>query len=343
MGYLLYNLSCINVVNGLNFTREQAVKLKACAAEMEASGFDRPRLAGRFSPDFEKVRSEFLRTREILLSGKTADGETMKRMGEARKTESAAIKAGLVWDPSKRWGACQRCHSESEAATETEGLGRRWEGLPGGTAKEKAVAHLLGCYDEQRAAHALTALKKAAVKIDAVLTDEQKEIFRSFSCCLLPPADLEDPVRVGQAQASPLHAKILSAARTSPSWAWPGVRSRIIEGLVGQALVVKPGLTEKEKAGLATAAGAVLDKARSLTDIEFELEKDALASELKSTGGTQAATPGDHLPFMRAFFLMVPGATEVYDALIRRIDEAATSQKGRPRDLAKEKPASEGG
>jgi hypothetical protein len=340
MGFLLYQLSSINVVNGLNFKREQLLKLREIAQELASERLWGPRIEGTFDRDYGKVREEFLRTREFLLSGKTVTKEIQERVAKARRIESAAIKAGLTWNPGAKYASCARCHSERKAGSTARALGRRWGGLPAWTAKEKALAHILGAFDPSCAGRALAKLQKASGRIDAVLTDEQKEVFRDFSCCLLPPTNLGDPVRVGQAAVADWQIKLLDSVRTKSRAAWPLTKLAIQRFFVQQALMVKPGLTEKEKGEIRHRVGEILEKARSLPKLEYEMEKESLAAQFKGPGLPE--TPENLQPFMRAFFLMIPGAVEVYDTVIARLDRGET-QRPKPRDLEKEKPAAPGG
>jgi hypothetical protein len=337
LGFLLYQLSCINVINGLHLTREQAVALRDMARELSASGIRSPRWDVPYSPDFEKVRTEFLRTREVLLTGNKVTDELRKRIFKARAVESAAIKAGLTWNPQEKYAACSRCHAET--APTKRALNRAWTGLPAWTAKEKALAHLMGAFEAGSAIRGMRALKRISSRVDTVLTSEQKAIFQSFSCCLLPPQNLSDPARIGQAASSPWHVKVLETARKKSAGAWP-ITKRFITGLfVRHALVAQPGLTQAQKKEIVVRVGEVLDEARSLSDMEFQLHRDDLAARLK---GPAAPTPDEKsLPFMRAFFLLVPGSASFYDRLIARLDRASAARPT-PRDLGREKPAHDG-
>jgi hypothetical protein len=63
--------------------------------------------------------------------------------------------------------------------------------------------------------------------------------------------------------------------------------------------------------------GKIFDKARSLSDVDFEMEKENLASQINLTA---PETPERLRDFNSAFFLLLPGSAEVYDRLIEYID-----------------------
>ena len=44
MGYLILHLSSVNAINGLNLSRDQAVRLRGMARDVEASGAKVPKL-----------------------------------------------------------------------------------------------------------------------------------------------------------------------------------------------------------------------------------------------------------------------------------------------------------
>jgi hypothetical protein len=57
---------------------------------------------------------------------------------------------------------------------------------------------------------AMEALEK---RVWQVLTPAQREVFRTYEPCLIPPRNIKDPVRVGQAQTYEGEAEILALAR----------------------------------------------------------------------------------------------------------------------------------
>ena len=69
----------------------------------------------------------------------------------------------------------------------------------------------------------------------------------------------------------------------------------------------RPGITEADKERVRARMQRVMDEARGLSDVDFELSREELAAEL--SGGTKAQ---DHR-IKRAYFLLSPGSVEIYD------------------------------
>ena len=80
----------------------------------------------------------------------------------------------------------------------------------------------------------------------------------------------------------------------------------------------KPGITQQEKEAAHQRISAVLDKTRGLSDMEFEVEKDALCKQLK--GDDPVSISERKRRFRAAYFLLVPGLDDMYTEVIGRID-----------------------
>lgn len=123
-------------------------------------------------------------------------------------------------------------------------------------------------------------LRELDRKLREVLTAAQKRVIRDFNPCLIPPKDLKDPVRVGQAGGP--HAEIamhLEHLRNLPSKAYASIIDPILERLLDEWQPVLH-FTEKERAAEKARLQAVVNRARALSAEEFELEKEELAGEV---------------------------------------------------------------
>jgi hypothetical protein len=60
-----------------------------------------------------------------------------------------------------------------------------------------------------------------------------------------------------------------------------------------------------------------MERARSLSDVDFELEIENLAAQIKRP---KARLTEKKITFQNAFFLLGPGTVEMYDEIIRRHD-----------------------
>jgi hypothetical protein len=324
LGYRLFINSTINVIYGVNLTKEQAVKLRDLAKEVEKKGIKKPEIKGKFRPEVQKVRETFMEIQKTLFEKKEVGKELETKLVEARKLESKILRDGLtspVW--GQKYGSCRRCHAEPSADSDSisyDVKGKKWKAM-GAKAKsqrvkrEMAIAHLGAVLKDEDGFKFMSG--DMGKKVAAILTDNQKEVVGKFSCCLVPPKSLSDPVRVGQADVAEWQVEMLEKARKCPDRLWPMARKRTLDELEKGAVIADPGMTEEKKKKERKRVGDLLDKARALSDVDFEMEKEELASQIK----VQAAQTPEYLrDFNSAFFLLMPGSVEIYDKLIEHLD-----------------------
>lgn len=317
MVHLLYRTSGANVVNGLNLTREQTVQLRDLARELEEAGASAPDPRGEFREDLGRVRETYRELYGVLSRGEEVTDELRARVVSARGAESKAIAESLSWNPGAEKNSCARCHQEPGSSSRKP--------IPASAKQEQAYAHIAGGFDRQ----GLTALARLSKTVDGLLTDAQKAVLSEFSCCLVPPKGMSDPVRVGQADVSDLAIEALEKARSASEEGWPALKRRLLDGAERIEFLKRPDLSAADKAELRERVGATYEKARGMSAMDFELEKANLARELKGPGPAQA--PEDKRPFMAAFFLLTPGSVETYDRLLERMDRpAAPKTDGTP-------------
>ena len=164
----------------------------------------------------------------------------------------------------------------------------------------------------------LRKLVSVSPKAEAILTDGQRAVLGSFACCLAPPEDLSDPMRAGQAEASGKVLDLLRRVRQCPERFWPVMRTRVLERADELAGAVKPGSTDAHKSSVREGVAKALDRTREASDVEFEMEKGSLAKALKGA----IVPPQGEAPHKAAYFLLIPGASRVYAAYIRRLGKA---------------------
>lgn len=306
MGHLLYRTSGANVINGINLTRDQAVRLRELALALERAGASAPDPRGEFREDLARVRETYRELYGVLSRGEEVSDDLRARVVSARFAESRAVAETLTWNEGAPKHACARCHQEP-------GAGAR-RAIPASAKKEQAFAHIAGGVGG-RGLFTLALLSK---KVDAILTEAQKAVLSEFSCCLLPPKGMSDPVRVGQADVSDLALEALEKARAAPEKDWPVLKRILLDGAERIESLKRPGLSVADTSELRERVGAVYEKARRMSAMDFELEKANLARELK--GPPPPRAPDDKRSFMAAFFLLGPGSVETYDRLLERMD-----------------------
>jgi len=319
MSYLIQHISAINAVNGMNLTPEQAAKLSKLARQIGATGASAPKPRGEFHPGLQEAKDCYLELRGVLLSEKEIPAALVERVKKARLAHAEVVRESLR-NESTGQTSCLNCHSEPTAnRISTPVLGRETpDALFQEAVTQKSytrhnvfLAHLEGSYGKRGAAE----VHRLAPEVDAILTDAQKAIMQNFTCCLVPPRDLSDPVRAGEVEVSDNSVKALRYCRSVSQDRWSAVRERLV-GLELQGRMARsPGLDQPGIEALRRQIEGVLDKARAMTDTEFEMKKAELCAALKPSA---AALGPKGKQFMAAYFLLLPGSTEIYSQVIQR-------------------------
>lgn len=117
-------------------------------------------------------------------------------------------------------------------------------------------------------------------KLKGVLTPEQLRVVEDSSPCLIPPVDLRSPVRAGQAASNKGTVNLLRRLRAIPEDKWQARRQMIAQKMVNNINENHYRMTEAEKAAAQTHLLAVLDQARQMSDMDFELAKEKLAEQI---------------------------------------------------------------
>ena len=118
-------------------------------------------------------------------------------------------------------------------------------------------------------------------KLHSVLSEGQLQIIESFEPCLVPPRDLKDPVRAGQV-ADDRGVTMLAHLRKLPGFVWGQRKDQMAEGHLRRAVEGdRIEITnEQARAALKKAFIDVVERARAMSDVEFEMEKSQLAARL---------------------------------------------------------------
>ena len=118
-------------------------------------------------------------------------------------------------------------------------------------------------------------------ELSDILTPEQQQVIDGFQPCLIPPKDLKNPVRVGQASSNDRAINMLRRIREIPSYAWDHRKYQFLSRHVERFSRQRSVLTEEEKEKEFQRLLALTEKVRAMSDADFELEKETFADELR--------------------------------------------------------------
>lgn len=115
--------------------------------------------------------------------------------------------------------------------------------------------------------------KKAdTAAVYACLSDAQKQTLFDYKSCLIPPKNLKDPVRVGQAHDDSAAVKQLERIRKIPAAKYDAAT---VIGDFAKGLE----LSEEAKSKMFSDGPAFLEKVRALTSEEFQIQSSDIAKE----------------------------------------------------------------
>lgn len=114
-----------------------------------------------------------------------------------------------------------------------------------------------------------------------ILTSEQQQVIEEFKPCLIPPKDLKNPIRAGQASSNNRAVNMLRRLRKIPSYTWNNRKYQIVSRHVERFSTHRSVMTEEEKANELQRLLTLIEKIRAMTDTDFELEKEKLAEEFR--------------------------------------------------------------
>lgn len=124
-------------------------------------------------------------------------------------------------------------------------------------------------------------VEKSSVVVEDALTDSQIEVLATFKPCLIPPKDLKDPVRVGQASDSSRFITLLEKVRALPEYQYKANREKIVENLADLAEKHTGRMKSCDRESYEKSLHAAFQKARGMTEEDFLFNKQELAAGLE--------------------------------------------------------------
>ena len=136
-------------------------------------------------------------------------------------------------------------------------------------------------------------LARLETRVARVMTSAQLEIIEGFVPCLIPPRDLKNPVRVGQAGAAEgALARMTELIYATPEDVW-NERNMMLLGKVVQKIEEESGkLSDSMRSDLLNRLSATAKKIRVIDQVDFALKKGDLADELLLIDHTRRGAGG---------------------------------------------------
>ncbi|MFQ5844233.1 MAG: hypothetical protein ACE5JG_04515 [Planctomycetota bacterium] len=122
---------------------------------------------------------------------------------------------------------------------------------------------------------------RAAVdRVLAVLSEEQRAVLLDYKPCLVPPKNLRDPVRAGQAHDSTAHLKLLTRLRRIPARHFTVAGERILDYALARIEERHGSYDPVERLACHLLLARTAGRARAMDDVEFQVAGEELAQDL---------------------------------------------------------------
>ncbi len=131
------------------------------------------------------------------------------------------------------------------------------------------------------------ALGRIEQRVSTILTEGQKQIVEDFKPCLIPPKNLRNPTRAGQANDSSRVERLLSRSRTLPAHKAERKFDAYFDKHIDKLEKYDGPMSEDDIAAERKRVLAVIREARAMPDVEFELNKQELAKRIDPSESNQ--------------------------------------------------------
>jgi hypothetical protein len=125
--------------------------------------------------------------------------------------------------------------------------------------------------------HALARIEQRTAKI---LTAGQKQIIEDFKPCLIPPKNLRNPTRAGQANDSGRIVQLLSRSRTMPVRKFERRFDAYFDKHIYRLEDYHGPMSDEEIAAEEKRIIGIIRNAHAMSDVDFEINKEEIARRI---------------------------------------------------------------
>mgnify|MGYP001193199920 CR=1 FL=1 len=315
LNYLIIKASSINLIHGLYLSKEQIEKLIPLAAQIDHIKTFIPSDSMHYNNEIKHICITYQNLIKNLLEEKPLTDSIKNSIYRERELESEIIKRSLLAAQMPGYHAddCMQCHAPPEMFPTGDISNKNTKIITAVDRKEIDLAHVKGLFGEQ----GTLLLWNLRDQVDEILTDEQKFVFSSFRCCLVPQEDPSNPGIFGQSFVTNEWIEYFRKIRALDEKDWQNYKSLFIMPLSDIIEAKLPGIKKYDKKRLLSQAEIVISDSRKMDAIDFELQKENLCRKLSEAlsidifNGESSRLP-DERKFIAAMFLLFPGNINIY-------------------------------
>ena len=139
--------------------------------------------------------------------------------------------------------------------------------------------HQNNIYTQKLRREYIEVLDRAAYQIKLILNPTQIYNIKTFKPCVIPP---KGTARIGQSEEAKGLVRLLERIRKMSQSHYESRKDVIVERFIDRIYLKNPRIEQNEVSEAANELVAIMDRARSLSDTDFALEKKDLAKRIKS-------------------------------------------------------------
>lgn len=321
MNYLVMRTSSINLINGFYLSNEQVQKLLPLAQQVEALKLDIPDNSNYSTAEMKNISNTYQQLISQLLKNSNLSDTLKNDVNTVRELESEIIKRSLLAAQRPGYNAegCLECHAPPALFPTGSIAGKDTKPITASDRKEIDLAHIKGLFGEE----GTLLLWNLRDKVDSILNNDQRYVFNSFRCCLIPQQNVADPGIFGQSFVTNEWIEYFRSARTLTDNQWNDYKDLYLIPLRDLVEAKLPGIKKGDKKHLIDKAELIITDARKMDAIDFELQKENLCVRLSEALNIdllngEANRQPDERKFMSAMLLLFPGSVAQYNQLLQQ-------------------------
>lgn len=320
MNYLVLKASSVNIIYGLHLSTKQAAKLKSLAGQMQALGLAVPDTEGKTCKELKTCRTTYYKILDYLKEQKPLPDSLKDEFARQRMKEAEIIKRSVIGAQKSHYSkdrGCMKCHAPPEDFPGGNVSDMETRPISEQERQEIDRAHVRGIFGEK----GIEKLWQLKDDVAEILTTGQQYMLKDFRCTFIPPGALKDPTNIGEAFDRNKWIGYLKEIRSHSDEYWKEYKQLYLVPVKDIIEAKLPGIRKKYKKDVLEDVKTVIREARSMDQVDFELQKDMLCSKIQNAFNIDFLIGENDRSkkerrFIAAMFLLFPGSMDIYDAII---------------------------
>jgi hypothetical protein len=321
INWLILKASSLNVINGLYLNTGQAEELRALSEQVESGQLPYIYSQECSVDELKSIDKTFCKLIVYLLHDKPIPGELKEEVNDERMAESAFIRKTVTESqrPGYMANNCLQCHALPQNFTTSERQVVRVKPVSAKARKNIDRVHIEGVLG-LAGARMIWHLKS---KVDKILTGHQKFLLSDIRCSIVPPDDLVDRLNPGRVVLENNWHNYMTDVRNMPGTQWKDFKPQYFASLLNYLEILRPGISFTDKQMVIENIKVIIEEARELDVVDFEIHKDSLCLVFKNQLrvdrlSNQSKQTDEERQFINAMLLLFPGSSRVYERILRR-------------------------